>query len=97
MKNPKVLQGQLIIQRAPHHFWLKKALSGILLVIYMNISFVFFFQQLRNEEGVENEVMEKKNQEKTVFHKIVKVFSPLPSDNRFVSLAILIILPIANI
>lgn len=79
MKNPKVLQGQLIIQRAPHHFWLKKALSGILLVVYMNISFLFSFQQVRNEEGVENEVMGRKKKKKTggiaVFCKTFMVFS----------------------
>lgn len=63
MKNPKVLQGQLIIQRATHHFSLKKALSGVLLVIYMNISFVFSFQQLRNKEEVENEVTGEKSGE----------------------------------
>lgn len=99
MKNPKVLQGQLIIQRATHHFSLKKALSGILLVIYMNISFVFSFQQLRNKEEVENEVTGKKSGENN-FCKICKVgrvFIPLSKDNQFVSLAILIISTTANI
>lgn len=71
MKNPKVLQGQLIIQRATHHFSLKKALSGILLVIYMNISFVFSFQQLWNKEEVENEVTGKKIRRKQWFTRLL--------------------------
>jgi len=44
----------------------------------MNISFVFFFEQMRNGEGVENEVTgEKKTADSTVFCKIFKSFQSL--------------------
>lgn len=41
--------------------------------------------------------LQGKNQEKTMIHKIVRVFSPLSKDNLFVSLAIIIIRSTANI